>query len=380
MSEQRRVCIAGAGLMGSLLAWRLARQGFQVEVYEAAAEDQPASAAHTAAAMVAPYSERSLAHPEVFALGLQSLQLWPQLLPELHADSGIAVHYGQSGSLVVAHPADQAELTQFAQGLRQVGLWNPADDGCENEAAIQRLNQARLQNLEPALNPQLAEGFWLRHEAWVDHRALLPALHKAARSFGARFYFATPLNDFPPYADIKLDCRGLGAKPALPQLRGVRGEVLWIESQEVQISRPIRLLHPRYHLYLVPKGRHRYVLGATEIESEDRSPVSVRSALEMLSALYCLSSALAEARILNFDVNLRPALADHRPQILAQDDGVLSINGLFRHGYLLAPALLQRLQQQHGLALGLEPAPTGQYAPSKLTPSQAIAFGGEACA
>ena len=353
MSQVKKsVCIAGAGLMGSLLAWRLARQGWQVVVYEAAAQEAPASAAYTAAAMVAPWAERAVCHEEVFALGLQSVQLWPQLLQQLEQDSGIHVHYGQRGSLVVAHPADQSELEQFAGELGHYGLWQ---EGVT--ASVQALDDQALSTLEPALNKQLRQGFWLKDEGHVDNRALLPALRQAAEGFAAEFHFGRPLHTFPP-ADLWLDCRGLGAKADLPALRGVRGEVLWIESAEVDISRPVRLLHPRYHLYLVPKGRtaqgaQRYILGATEIESEDRSPVSVRSALEMLSALYCLSPALAEARLISAEVNCRPALPDHRPQIQPFAANGLRINGLFRHGYLLSPAMLWRLQQEHQLDLGL---------------------------
>ncbi|MDO6805564.1 FAD-dependent oxidoreductase, partial [Wenyingzhuangia sp. 1_MG-2023] len=100
-----------------------------------------------------------------------------------------------------------------------------------------------------------------------------------------------------------IDCCGVGAQRWRSQVRGVRGEVIWIEAPDVEIQRPVRLLHPKYHLYLVPKEQGRYILGATEIESSDRSPVSVRSALEMLSALYALSPALAEARILELASN-----------------------------------------------------------------------------
>lgn len=358
--------IAGAGLTGSLLAWRLARQGWRVQVYEAAPQEQPVCAAHTAAAMVAPWAERSVCHDEVFHAGLQSLDLWPQLLADLHQDSGEEIHYGQQGSLIVAHPADQAELTQFGRELRHYGLWN---DTSHDDVSL--VSGQLLRELEPALNEQLAEGFWLGRETHIDNRALLPALQRAAAKLGAEFTFGKSLQQFPP-ADLCLDCRGLGARRDIGELRGVRGEVLWIES-EVKFSRPVRLLHPRYHLYLVPKGqeagRYRYILGATEIESEDRSAVSVRSALEMLSALYCLSPALAEARILSFETNLRPALPHHRPEIIPFGNNGLRVNGLFRHGYLLAPAMLLRLQQQHGVALGIRPVQ-----------STATAMGGEQCA
>jgi len=344
------ISIAGAGLMGSLLAWRLARNGICVHVYEEAPENDPACAGWTAAAMVAPWAERPVCDDEVFRLGLKSLDLWPLLLQQLQQETGETLLYSQQGSLVVAHPADQAELEQFSREMTHYGL-SQSDQMTE-------LKPGQLTQMEPGLNSQLQQGFWLPQETHVDNRHLLPLLHQAARNAGAELHFNHPVADIP--ADgFWLDCRGTGAASSLTGLRGVRGEVLRIDSDDVSISRPVRLLHPRYHLYLVPKGiskgRYQYVLGATEIESDDRSPVSVRSALEMLSALYCLSPGLAEARIHSFDVNLRPALAHHRPEITPLSAGLhgLSINGLFRHGYLLAPALLQQLQDDWQLPLGL---------------------------
>lgn len=351
-SAQSPVVIAGAGLLGSLLAWRLARQGIAVTVHEQAEAAQPQAAAWTAAGMIAPWAERALCHPQVFQLGLQSLPLWPQLLAELQQDSGAAVAYGRGGSLLVAHPADQSELLQFGQSLRHSGLW---PGGVTD--TVQPVQGAQIVALEPALNRSFHSGYWLPQETHIDNRTLLPALQRAAQQAGARFFFASALTQMPA-SERWIDCRGLGAAADLPALRAVRGEVLWLESRDVRISRAVRLLHPRYHLYLVPKGEvdghYRYILGATEIESADRSPVSVRSALELLSAVYSLCPALAEARILSFDVNCRPALPDHCPQILPVGTQGLRINGLFRHGYLLAPAVLLALQERHGLALGLK--------------------------
>jgi glycine oxidase len=97
-------------------------------------------------------------------------------------------------------------------------------------------------------------------------------------------------------------------------------------------------MHPRYQLYLVPRGNGIYLLGATQIESEDFSPISVRSALELLSALYSLHEGFAEARITGYRSNCRPALPDNLPAVALQP-GLLRINGLFRHGFLLAPVL-----------------------------------------
>lgn len=361
------VVIVGAGLLGSLLAWRLARQqperAADITVLEKSAPDQLQSAANTAAAMVAPYAERNVCEADMFELGKQSLSLWPALLAQLGQDSGESIAFGQDGSLVVAHQADQSELRQFEQEMAAFDLL-----GDKTATAV---NRQQIQQLEPGINPEFQHGFFLPQEMHLDNRSLLPLLHQQAQKLGVQFRFNTDVSDakLQAFSDDALvfDCRGVGAKTALAgdaqTLRGVRGEVCWIETPEVNITRPVRLLHPRYHLYLVPKGQteqgaFRYILGATEIESEDKSPVSVRSQLEMLSALYCLSPALAEARIIETDVNLRPAFPDHKPKVVRTAANLYRLNGLFRHGYLLAPAFLQQFEQQltreHQLSLGLK--------------------------
>ena len=126
--------------------------------------------------------------------------------------------------------------------------------------------------------------------------------------------------------------------------------MLWVQTDEVQLRHPVRLMHPRYKLYIVPKPGNRFIIGATEIESQDRSPVSVQSMLELCSALYTLNPAFAEARILELDANLRPSYLHNLPIIEyervhphipgANTQNVVRVNGLYRHGYLLAPTLV----------------------------------------
>src|SRR5690606_16194139 len=78
-------------------------------------------------------------------------------------------------------------------------------------------------------------------------------------------------------------------------VRGVRGEIFWLHAPGVQLQRPVRLMHPRHRVYLVPRSDDIIVVGASEIESEDRSPVSLRSTVELLAAAHSIMPALAEA-------------------------------------------------------------------------------------
>ncbi len=105
----------------------------------------------------------------------------------------------------------------------------------------------------------------------------------------------------------------------------------------IGLARPVRLLHPRYPLYIAPKQNGLYVIGATEVEGEDMSPVSVRSALELLSAAFSVHPGFGEARILELNSQCRPTLPDHRPALIWNGARTLRVNGLYRHGYLIAP-------------------------------------------
>jgi len=140
-----------------------------------------------------------------------------------------------------------------------------------------------------------------------------------------------------PDARWIIDCRGLGGKPAWPALRGVRGEVARVHAPGIGLTRPVRLLHPRYPLYIAPKENDLYVIGATEVEGEDMSPVSVRSALELLSAAFAVHPGFGEARILELNSHCRPTLPDHRPAIVWDGARTLRVNGLYRHGFMIAP-------------------------------------------
>jgi glycine oxidase len=132
----------------------------------------------------------------------------------------------------------------------------------------------------------------------------------------------------------------------------VRGEVAWLHCPGHGLTRPTRLLHPRHRVYLVPRPGDLVLVGASEIESEDRSPASLRSVVELLAAAHSVVPALAEARILRLDANLRPALPDNNPRT-EHDGALLRINGLFRHGWLLAPALADQALRDNGWADGL---------------------------
>jgi glycine oxidase len=86
------------------------------------------------------------------------------------------------------------------------------------------------------------------------------------------------------------------------------------------------------------------MVGATMLESDQPTRITARSMLELLSAAYALHPAFGEAEILEIGTGVRPAFPDNLPRI-GWHGGTLYVNGLFRHGFLLAPALACRAAQ-----------------------------------
>ena len=335
----RHATVLGAGLMGRLMALALVRAGCTVDVFEAHGPDAEGAAARVAAAMLAPLAESAVAPPAVVRMGHYALQRWPALL----ADLPTPVFFQQAGTLVLWHRQDAAEATRFTRVLQGTQQFVP------ELPAMQTLDGAGIAALEPMLASRFTQGLYLPEEGQLDNRALLSALLAALQAQPrVQLHWNTPRapGDFSPAADERvIDCRGLGARPEWPGLRGVRGEVIRVHAPEVTLQRPTRLVHPRYPLYIAPKPGNVFVIGATEIESDDMSPASVRSTLELLSAAYAVHPGFAEARILEIATQCRPTLPDNRPALRQLAPRVLQINGLYRHGFMIAPAMLDAALQ-----------------------------------
>ena len=325
------ISILGAGLTGLLLAQQLGQHGHRVRIYESSSRQKPQAAAHVAAAMLAPLAESAISHHRITQMGFYSMARWEEIIASLSH----SVFFQKTGTLILWHPQDQSESKRFCSQLNETLKEDPSI------APYQKLDRAGIEKLEPSVSSKLLEGLYLPDEGQLDNRQLLKALEEEVIQQGHEISWDTP-KDLTEFADSEwvFDCRGIGAKSSWTEVRGVRGEVIRLFAPEVSLSRPVRLLHPKYPIYIAPKEDHQFVIGATEIESEDLSPMSVRSSMELMSAAFTVDSGFAEARIVESSVGLRPTLTDHDPGIRQIGRCHFQLNGLYRHGFLIAPAVI----------------------------------------
>jgi glycine oxidase len=313
------VLVIGAGIAGLTCALELAERGAQVELYERAARLGAQACSWCAGGMLAPWCERENSPELVAQLGVESLPWWQAHFPATQ----------RAGTLVVAHARDTAELAQFARRTR----------------GFVRAAAAEIGTLEPELAGRFGQGLYFADEGHLDPRAALTALAEQLRARGVRLHLGqVPGRAERSGAQAVIDCTGMAAAPALPGLRGVKGEMLLLELKDFALRRPVRVLHPRLPLYVVPRGEGLFMVGATLLESADGERISARSMLELLSGAYALHPAFGEAHIVEIATAVRPAFADNLPRLQVRGDA-LYVNGLYRHGFLIAPALARRAAQ-----------------------------------
>jgi glycine oxidase len=306
------VSVIGAGIAGAWQALLFAQAGHAVTLFERSDAGMTQATSHWAGGMLAPYCEREASEPVISRLGIRSLNLWRAEFPDTPFN----------GSLVVSHPRDRSDFERFARLT----------------SGHQRLGAEAMTELEPSLDGRFRDALFFPDEGHVEPRAVLPELHARISAAGGAIHFGSERN--PGQTDgIVIDCRGLFARETQPNLRGVKGEMVIVETDEIALARPVRLIHPRWPLYIIPRANNQFMIGATSIEREDDG-VSVRSALELLSAAYAVHPAFGEARIVEIGSGLRPAFPDNLPRI-AIDNRKIAVNGLYRHGFLLAPALAE---------------------------------------
>lgn len=328
---QPDIAVVGGGLLGRCLSWRASKAGARVALYDAASSEGEGSAAWVAAGMIAPAAESIDADEQIALMGEHSLTLWPQWLAQLP----FPVFYRDIGTLLLWHRQDATEARRVENLLTE-----RRRGGC-----IRPLDSRELRKAEPAVGAQFSQALYLPGDAQVDNRALLKAVAIALEQTNVECHWKTFVRagDF-PNAGIVVDCRGMGAKRDWPKLRGVRGEIVRLHAPEIELRHMLRLLHSRYPVYIVPRAEGRLLVGATCIESDDRSTMSVRGILELLTAAYSVLPALAEARILEFNAQVRPALPDNRPSLhFDRTRNALHVNGLYRHGFLLTPTVVEEV-------------------------------------
>lgn len=310
MHSTPRILVKGAGVAGVTTAVTLAERGGQVTLYECAGRIG-AGASWMAGGMLAPWCEAESAPAEVTAQSVDSVDWWEAHVPDVV----------RAGSLVLAPPRDVGEIARFGR----------------RTSHFETLGAEEIARLEPDLAGRFHKALFFAEEGHVDPRKALLALRESLEAMGGTVLLDSAHAPDETQFDWVVDCTGLNARAALSTLRGVRGEMLLLRCPDVELHRPVRMLHPRIPIYIVPRADHVFMVGATMIESENAGGMTVRSMTELLNAVWVLHPGFGEAEILEMGTGLRPSYPDNMP-LVVRDGRHIYVNGMYRHGFLLSPA------------------------------------------
>jgi len=167
------IVVIGGGIVGSLVALRLARRGISVSVIDRGNPGGEASSA--AAGIVGPQMEAQAPGP-LLDLALASRALYPGLAAELRETTGIDVGFDRCGVLAAAlDELGEADLAERARWQMARGL------------VVERLSGRAARLREPALGAAVRSAVDFSADARVDARALTRACIIAAANTGARW-------------------------------------------------------------------------------------------------------------------------------------------------------------------------------------------------
>lgn len=209
------VTILGAGVAGLALATELTARGVGVTLIDREGGPGPGACSWWAGDAGALLRGESAEEP-VVRLGQEAAGWW-----QAHAGS-----VTRAGTLVLALGRDRAELDRFARRTRGHVALGP--DG--------------IAALEPDLAGRFNRALFFEAEAHLAPRRTLEALQDGLAKRGVVIRTGEEAG---PGAGTVFDCRGLAARDSLPDLRGVKGEMLVLRCPDVALARPVRLLHPR---------------------------------------------------------------------------------------------------------------------------------------
>lgn len=338
------VAIAGAGIMGLSIAWRLALRGLSVAVFERAGTGAGASLAATG--MLAAAAEHEPGCHDLLALALESQRQWPQFRAGLEAQSGRSIDFRDDGTLVVALGRDEVERLRFRHDLhKRCGL------------ATRWLGGPEVRALEPALRPSVAAGLHCADDHQVDPRLVMAALRVACLHAGVRLFeqcAVAAVDLVGGRAGGLVTARGACRAPTVVLTvgawtgdivpPGLKVPVHPLKGQSLALrttpdTGTLATIVWTEQIHMAPKSDGRLIIGATVEERGFDEAITAGGVYALLEGARRAFPAIEEMAIDTIWTGFRPSSIDDAPILGATPvDGLVLATGHHRNGYLLAPS------------------------------------------
>jgi glycine oxidase len=342
------VAIAGAGLIGTSVAFELAQAGLKVALFD---RNEPGREASWASAGILSPAPESPAMISMVPLAKASMNLYPSLVANVEEISGEQVGFRPKGTIDVFFSREAvSDLSTLIALHHGMGL----------KAEPLRPEDAR--DLEPSLSPELEAAALRPDEASIDNRAFTKAMLSAAEKSGVKVFAGANVAGIVKEGDrctgLKLEKETINAKwivvaagcfsaeiegvKEFAPVRPAKGQMVSLRADELKIERVIW----GEKVYIVPRSDGRILAGATvEYVGFDKQ-VTAGGVEKILSAAIEVIPEFANARVEETWAGLRPDSPDHLPILGPTDvDGLVIATGHFRSGVLLTPITARLVRQ-----------------------------------
>lgn len=357
-----RIVIAGGGIMGANLAYRLATRGAAVTLLE---RTRPASGAtaNSFAWINATYSKQPLAYFQLNRLGIEA---WHQLDGEM--PGALPLRWGGS----VEWYGDKARAAAFTQEVRRHQAWGyPAH----------AIDEATLRALEPQLSPgRVAIATQAHLEGHVDPVLATEQLLERATRAGARVIHPAEVTGLDQQsgrlravrstagdiaADVLIVACGTDT-PRVAAMAGVKvplkdspGVLVHTTAQPTAIGRVV--LAPVAHMKQKPSGS--FVIGAG-FGGTPTTETSHESAKRFLESAGQVLPALAKAEVAKVTLGWRPLPQDEFPVIGFPSNRRDVYITVMHSGVTLAPLVAHLAAIE--ILDGVEAEPLAPYRPARF--------------
>jgi glycine oxidase len=334
------IVVIGAGVIGSSIAFELAKEGLRVGLLD---RQPPGREASWAAGGMLACGAEMMGTVGLVALVRTSLALYPEFVRAVEEASGRDTGYRAEGTLILFFPPEaERRATELVKEQHRLEL----------EAEKLAGDEARA--LEPAISKQAESAVRLPQEASVDNRALVEAVVAAGEKQGVEVRAGVAVTGIAMEKDratgvqagaeripagqvvVAAGCY-TGLIPGVARYaptRPVRGQMAALEAPAVRLRQTVRSELG----YLVPRPNGRIVAGSTLEEVGYEKGLTAGGLKRVLTGAVEMVPALAGAAVVETWSGLRPDTPDHLPVLGPTDITGLSIaTGHFKDGILLAP-------------------------------------------
>lgn len=334
--------IIGGGVIGCSIAYRLAKEGLNVAIFDAGKAGQASMAA---GGMLGAQNEFERENP-LMEIALESRAMFPLLRDELLSESGIDIELRKAGLLkTAAKEADRDDLQEQFQFLSK------------KDASIQWLEPEEVPEVEPCMTSQTAGAIFLEKDHQVKAPLLAQAFLKSALNAGVHIYeettvlrlltrqgcivgIDTSIGAF--YTGQVVNAAGAWSSQLLAEtdfslpVIPVKGECLSIRLNDVA---PVKTVFAVDGCYMVPKRNKEVLIGATSIPGSFDTSVTARGVLSLLQRASRLLPVLNEGTVERTWSGVRPQAVDHLPVMGPHPsiEGLYICTGHYRNGILLSP-------------------------------------------